>query len=335
VSIYISIASYRDEMLKHTILQALHKAKDPKGLSFGVVEQAYENERLQVSDGLRKKIQYVAVDPRESRGACWARSLCMAMYNDEDWFFQIDAHTVFDQDWDERLINAATECAKINPKCIVSSYPTPFDRKDGKIIRHMFNGVLVHIVSSKAQEFDPKHLKLKFVATRVKRDTPVRGLHLAGGCIFTQGKFVYEVPYDPYMYFNGEEQAMAVRAFTHGYDIFHVPSLPMYHLYAERPRHWDKDTTKERTVHWGSMQLRTTKRLEDLISGKDMGAYGLGRVRTMQEYIEFSGIDYFNKTLSGRALRTTWHGEKNDTTIPAISKSETQGQGQERTEVQS
>ena len=71
-----------------------------------------------------------------------------------------------------------------------------------------------------------------------------------------------------------------------------------------------------------------------MINGKDMGAYGLGRVRTMQEYTEFSGIDYFNKKLSGRALRTAWHGEKNDTAIPAISKSETQGQGQERTEVQ-
>ena len=54
MSIYISIASYRDEMLKHTVLQALNKAKDPNGLSFGVVEQAYENERLKVSDALSK-----------------------------------------------------------------------------------------------------------------------------------------------------------------------------------------------------------------------------------------------------------------------------------------
>jgi hypothetical protein len=333
MSIYISIASYRDEMLKHTVLQALNKAKDPNGLSFGVVEQAYENERLKVSDALSKKIQYVGIDPRESRGACWARSLCMAMYNDEDWFFQIDAHSVFDQDWDEKLINAATECAKINPKCIVSSYPASFERKEGKIVRRMCREVLVHIVSSKAQQFEPKHSKLKFVATRVKRDTPIRGIHLAGGCLFTQGKFVYDVPYDPYMYFNGEEQAMALRAFTHGYDIFHVPHLPMHHLYGERPRHWDKDITQERVVHWGELQKRTTRRLEDLVNGKDMGVYGLGRVRTMQEYIEFSGIDYLNKKLSGRALRTAWEEEKkNDITIPPVSEPERQGY--EATEVQ-
>jgi len=35
----------------------------------------------------------------------------------------------------------------------------------------------------------------------------------------------------------------------------------------------------------------------------DMGAYGLGSVRTVQDYIEFSGVDYFNKKASGRALK--------------------------------
>jgi hypothetical protein len=109
----------------------------------------------------------------------------------------------------------------------------------------------------------------------------------------------------------------------------------MHHLYGERPRHWDKEITHERVVHWGELQKRTTRRLEDLIHGKDMGVYGLGRVRTMQEYIEFSGVDYLNKKLSGRALRSTWRKEKkDDTTIPTVSEPEAQEQGQTGTEVQ-
>lgn len=313
MTIFVSIASYCDSLLGATVNNAIKNAKYPSDLVFGIVEQREPEKRIKITPD-HKKVRYLGVNPHESRGACWARSICMSMYNDEDWFFQIDAHMVFNKDWDEWFIKAAERCAELSPKPIVSSYPSPYDRENGIITKHVFHGALVHVVQG---EFEPTNSKLKFVAAQVNTDKIVEGVHIGAGCLFTQGKFVYEVPYDPFMYFNGEEQAMALRAYTHGWDIFHVPDMPIYHLYTkskggERARHWDAEVTKQRAEHWSTMQGRATKRLESLIRGEDMGAYGLGTVRTVQDYIDFSGVDYFNKKASGRALKHNVKEKHND-----------------------
>ena len=55
---------------------------------------------------------------------------------------------------------------------------------------------------------------------------PFRARFLSAGFLFAPGTFVREVPYDPELYFLGEEAAMTLRAFTHGYDLFH-PTRPL------------------------------------------------------------------------------------------------------------
>ena len=72
-----------------------------------------------------------------------------------------------------------------------------------------------------------------------------RGFGLSAGLIFTEGNFVKEVPYDPRIYFGGEETTLAVRAYTHGYELVHVPDTPLWHWYnsdnqeLKRELHWD------------------------------------------------------------------------------------------------
>jgi hypothetical protein len=57
------------------------------------------------------------------------------------------------------------------------------------------------------------------------------------------------------------------------------------------------------------MQQRATNRLELLVQEKYMGMYGVGNVRTVQDYINFSGVDYINKKIKGRAARTYWRSK--------------------------
>ena len=59
------------------------------------------------------------------------------------------------------------------------------------------------------------------------------GYLIAAGCLFTRGSFVKDVPYDQSLYFYGEELSIALRAFTRGYGIYHIPSTPIYHLYTD------------------------------------------------------------------------------------------------------
>ncbi|MEZ5416717.1 MAG: GlcNAc-transferase family protein [Vicinamibacterales bacterium] len=60
------------------------------------------------------------------------------------------------------------------------------------------------------------------------------------------GSFVTDVPYDPDLYFTGEEITLAVRAYTHGYDFFHPRQVIVWHEYTRNYRehkHWTDHTT--------------------------------------------------------------------------------------------
>ena len=63
------------------------------------------------------------------------------------------------------------------------------------------------------------------------------------------------MPYDPHLYFEGET-TLALRTFTNGYDIFHIPKTPLFHCYVsetdqfKRPLHWHADEEKDRKLKW-------------------------------------------------------------------------------------
>ena len=49
----------------------------------------------------------------------------------------------------------------------------------------------------------------------------IQGTNGIWAFFFTLGQHCLEVPYDPDLYFLGEELVMMARSFTHGYDMFH------------------------------------------------------------------------------------------------------------------
>ena len=82
LSIFVSIASYRDPQLVPTVEDCLAKARYPEQLRFGICWQHGPEERplLFASD---PRVRLLDVDWRESRGACWARAQIMKLYAGE------------------------------------------------------------------------------------------------------------------------------------------------------------------------------------------------------------------------------------------------------------
>ena len=293
--VFVSIASYCDPILGFTLARAVATARWPDQLHFGIVDQSPAAAPGPVpADVSPARLSYMRIEPIYARGPCWARAIAMSLYDGEDWFFQIDSHMDFDPNWDERLIAQSLRLLPGRKGFAVSAYPHP---------------ILFHVVKPGAS-FEPDHPVLGFEAHPLDSDQAQPGYHLGAGCLFAPGKFVQAFPYDPWFYFHGEEQALAVRLFTHGWDVFHMPGLPVYHLYNNadsgappRPLHWDESHDAQRAQTWWALEQRSRNRLKALVAGESLGVYSLGKERTLADFAAFSGIDYRTRTIEARAYR--------------------------------
>jgi len=314
MKIFISIASYRDILLCTTIQSAYDNAAYKDSLIFAVIDQSYAAETLDLSQlAFSKQIKYVRLDPAYSRGVCWARHLAQTFYNDEDYFLQIDSHTIFDQDWDKILVDRIEEIRAMHSKPVITGYPTAFQVVDGDITnlkKLARTGWCDTLIAVGDQSFQNDNFYIRIKGDHKKDVKTVHGFLLAGGFLFSIGQFVEEVPYDPYMYFHGEEQALALRAWTCGYNIFHIDTIPLYHHYNtpnlqlyKRLLPWSdiETSTKKLNDHWQELTDTAKRRLINLATEQNLGVYSLGKIRSIKQYAAWSGIDYSNRTLSKNA----------------------------------
>ena len=109
-TIFISIASYRDVLCSTTVRNIYENAKNPMNVFIGIVEQnnSENKNELCLSENLDKKflnnIRITKIPYQDAKGPTFARYLCSQLYKNEDYFFQIDSHTLFVHDWDEKLL---------------------------------------------------------------------------------------------------------------------------------------------------------------------------------------------------------------------------------------
>ena len=307
MSIFISIASYQDPLLVSTIFSAYQNASDKDALVFGVCDQSDNPDNI-LGIEFAKQIHYDHVDPLFAKGPCWARHRAQSFFQDEDYFLQIDSHTQFSPGWDEKFI---TELNKIESmgasddyfaKPIITSYPRSFEVLDFEkgLFRLNTGDKHTQVITYRK---DSLFLKSSFSRQIGIPTTCLDITHaylMAAGCIFVRGSFVKEIPYDGNYYFYGEELSMALRAFTHGYSFFHIPDVPLFHLYTDlsnipRKLHWDPEDDKDRAIKWNELEKKSLDRLDDLFAGKIEDSMGLGKKRSLNDYANLSGIDLEQK----------------------------------------
>ena len=308
MSIFISIASYQDPLLVSTIFGAYNNAHDKSSLVFGICDQS--DKPIDISSfNFKNQIHYDYVEPLLSKGACWARHRIQNFFNNEDYYLQIDSHTQFLPNWDKQFISEVTKIEsrsfdKYFQKPIITSYPRGFKVLD------FDNGLFELFTADKrttliAYRKDSIFSRGSFsrqVGIPLKDSRISHAFLVAAGCIFTRGNFVKEIPYDPKYYFYGEELSIALRAFTRGFSFFHIPEVPLFHLYTDvnnppRKLHWDPEDDKDRVIKWHELDKKSLERLDLLFSEKLDGEYGLGDERTLFEYANLSGIDLKNKKI--------------------------------------
>jgi hypothetical protein len=287
--IYVAIAAYRDRDLPRTIASALDAAADPARLRFGICAQYDEDSRDDL-DPWREDPRFTidAVPHWQSQGVCWARARVQDLYDDEPYFLQVDAHMRFADGWDERCIRMLGSVDSERP--VLTNYPLPFEvRSDGTEVRN-------EVGPARRLGLEPG----RPLSDLRQRSEPVEGLSrpgrhhfVAAGHIFTVGRFCRDVPYDPQIYFHGEEITLAVRAYTHGYDLYFPNESVVWHWYDHPNRlHW-----QDHRRH-SALDARSRRRVGRLLrGGRGMGRHGLGTRRTVAAYEQLAGL-----RLPGRSL---------------------------------
>ena len=290
MSIYVQIASYRDPELIPTIKDCIAKAKNPNDLHFGLCIQYGDELTLKDIEFINSiaKTKVIILPYTESKGACWARHKLNILIGDEEYALQLDSHHRFIQDWDEILINLWKSLD--DEKAIITGYPPNYFPDTGEDqwyhvpqICNVYKFDHLYPISRPADLKD-----------HAKRDKPVKGVYIAAGFIFSTREAIVKVPYDPDFYFTGEECAMAVRYFTHGFNLYNSNKKIVHHYYS-RPnnkKHWGDH------VDWGKYNILAHERLDCLLGRSkkyDLGLYGLGKERTLEDYRNYAGIDFEKK----------------------------------------
>lgn len=303
-TIFVSIASYRDPDCQNTVRDLFEKAANPERVFIGICLQIVpgEDEDCLVSTERREQLRVIEVHASESRGACWARSRVQELWRGEDYFFQVDSHMRFVSGWDEKLISMLGKCA--GEKVVISTYPLEFTPPD-----QFAPDNLVTIAPKGFDEDGVLTQNSALYSLDSAPERPAPSPFIGAGMLFASGRIVDEIPYDPYLYFTGEEITLGARLWTSGWEIYSPNEVIAYHNYIKqtgRPRHWDDQTD------WVSLNLRSRRRLRHILGIElinndsddrvDIERYGLGSVRTLAEYEAFSGLDFKGHLFKGQPL---------------------------------
>lgn len=295
--IFVSIASYRDKECPATLREVYQKAKYPQRIFVGICQQNRPQDLDCVSTSVPvQNVRYIKLAAEQARGPCLARYHCSKLYQGEDFYFQVDSHTKFDQDWDIRLISMYNvyRTRLQTHKIVLSAYPLDWNminqnQQTVVFCENIFNDQgLIQPMPQVIQRQDP---------TKWMIEHPIA----AGGMMFGPGTMVRDVPYDPDLLylFHGEELLYSVRLWAEGYKILCPSENVVYHYYtrADEPKVWGDDPEFNRI---NPMTVAKVKRSLLLDGSSGPGVTLPPPPHKVQEYYQYFGINLAGKSVRKR-----------------------------------
>tara|TARA_Y100000389_G_scaffold182902_1_gene199901 strand:+ start:992 stop:1879 length:888 start_codon:yes stop_codon:yes gene_type:complete len=290
--IFVSIASYRDKLCSDTIKSLYENAKYPKNIYLGICQQNKINDDdcLKGLDIDNSRIKIIRIPHTEAKGPTYARYLCANLWNQEEYFLQIDSHTKFVKNWDIKCILSIKKLKKISNKPVLSHYPRNFNdyknydkNKKFKLsyIKHFYYNKYNIIKYDGARIIDTKNSFIK---------TPF----VTGCMLFAESSFLKEIPFDPNLdyLFTGEEILHSLRFYTYGYDVYIPNQNILFHYYIrdDNPKLWDD-------LKYYKKKLNTLNKVSQALNSKTnndankiLGYYGLGNIKTIQDFNKYLNL---------------------------------------------
>ena len=302
-TLFVSIASYRDPQLPLTVASLFEQAQHPERVFVGVFNQIHLQEDQDCLAVDQPNLLQHVLDYNEAQGACWARGYVWnKLLAEQDFALQIDSHSRFAPNWDTQLLQMYADIG--DEQAVITHYPMGFDTETGELDKQMYTYFNVQSFrATQLPEVTSGAIEVQAAPTQCAQTA-----FIAAGSLFGRADMFKQVPYDPYIYFHGEEITYAARLWTHGYNLY-LPNRPfMWHDYKnlnKRPLHWQdhNELAQQRCRH-----LLRIKKADDVRAIHQLEQYGLGFERSMDEYQVFSGIHFKQQLLDEKAKSGKLYG---------------------------
>lgn len=315
--IFVSIASFRDPECQHTIRDLFVKASYPERVFVGVCWQAdpeLDKDCFEHAPPLPSHVRGKRYRVEESKGGCWARAEALSLWAGEDYILQIDAHMRFTPGWDVLLLDAMARCP--TQPAILSTMPPTYTPPHK--LQDVSHGIPLANVKrlGTPDEMQPLHLAGHFRPSAQTNNRPVLGAFFVGNFMFAPAQAVTQVPFDPHIYFRGQELVYSARLWTHGFDIYQPDRVVIYHYWesVSRPalggkKHYKETSDDSLRARTRVRHLLEVERTDDKKALVEIEKYGMGKARSLADYWRFSGIDLVNGTVADKALHVRWTPE--------------------------
>lgn len=304
-SIFIQIPSYNDLELSKTVASAIDSCSESSKLHFGISNCVHEDGVIDypICKSPHKISIRTSIAP-EAIGVGESRYVANSLYDGEKYYLQIDAHMRFAKNWDLGLISSFDQYVDAGiKKPLVTMYPASYWYDDSMNEMRDVNNTITRVAF--IEKFED------FKTTNFPHQTAVGTNNLcgytpsvSGASIFTTGDFALVKP-NRKIAFWGEEILIAARAFTNGF----TPVIPngayLFHLY------FDNTKTVERNKRghawqdfpeiWSKMLIESNAELLSILENNIIGEFALGTERTLDEYFEFAGINFAERTVVTRS----------------------------------
>ena len=301
-TIFVSIASYRDDVCNSTLKSLYEMSKYPENVFVGICQQNKEDEDEDCVKSFENNpnIRIMRISHKDAKGPTYARYLCSRLWKGEEYYLQIDSHSSFVKNWDEKCINMITEIKNLSlsKKPVLSHYPKEIS--EYKSYKTDSDKDKYNVTRMCRSFFNTRDMLSFFGAEIIDTSKEYyRTPYVAGGMVFCESKFLDELPYDPELpyLFVGEEILHSIRYYTNGWDIFTPNENVIFHEYTRsgKPKIWTDNPSYsdipafEKVKFYIGLVKDDLKIPENL--RKNLNKYGLGKERSLQDYYDFAGIN--------------------------------------------
>mmetsp|Transcript_18003 Transcript_18003/g.58212 ORF Transcript_18003/g.58212 Transcript_18003/m.58212 type:complete len:602 (+) Transcript_18003:116-1921(+) len=309
---FVSVSSFRDEACPDTLTHMYDQASEPLKIAVGVVQQncdpeqhaqfgcftavmpedmkvhpappdvdcvdAFCKKRSSLCEDLRRRglLRILRFNESETFGPIFGRYLGSMLWQNEEYYAQVDAHTTFAENWDA-MLKEDYAIAPSFPKAVFSHYPPSGPQKPGpleegeedngflgdtkrrEIRKYPWEGApgpcmcdagfaefdIIRVGAMQRypyKEFLPPGCDTLSLSSKKCRRVPRFAPYIGAGFVFANASFLYDVPFDPFLpfAFMGEELDFSTRLWTAGWDIFCPPRSVLAHAYLrpQKPKFW-------------------------------------------------------------------------------------------------